>query len=210
MTLGEQIGRRFPRLATNVLVRAPGLWRLFRKPLALQFDRLATRWDSIRDPEHLASVESALATIDAQPDRALDLGTGTGAAAVAIAQRWPGTEVVGVDIARQMVEEARRKLPPELGSRVRFDVADAARLPFPDGSVDLVVLANMIPFFDELTRVVAAGGAVVFGFSGGPETPIYVPAERLRSELQRRGFAHFAEFSAGRGTALLARKGNHP
>lgn len=210
MKLGDQVGRRFARLATNVLVRAPGLWRLFRRPLALQFDRLATRWDSMRDPEHLASVESALAAIDSAPIRALDLGTGTGAAAVAIARRWPEADVVGVDIAPQMVEEARRKLPAELGSRVRFDVADAAHLPFPDASFDLVVLANMIPFFDELERLVAPGGAVVFGYSGGSETPIYVPAERLRSQLQRRGFAHFADFSAGRGTALLARKGNHP
>jgi ubiquinone/menaquinone biosynthesis C-methylase UbiE len=156
------------------------------------------------------SLESALVTIDPPPGRALDLGTGTGAAALAIARRWPETEVVGVDIARHMVEEARRKLPPELGSRVGFDVADAAHLPFPDASFDLVALANMIPFFNELARVVVPGGTVVFGFSGGPETPIYVPAERLRGELQRRGFAHFAEFSAGRGTALLARKGNRP
>jgi SAM-dependent methyltransferase len=210
VTIGAQIGRRFARLATNVVVRAPGLWRLFRGPLGLQFDRLATRWDSMRDAEHLASLESALAVVDPPPGRALDLGTGTGAAALAIARRWPETDVVGVDIARHMVEEARRKLPAELGSRVHFDVADAARLPFSDGSFDLIVLANMIPFFDELARVVASDGAVVFGFSGGPETPIYVPAERLRSELQRRGFAHFAEFSAGRGTALLARKGNRP
>ena len=55
----------------------------------------------------------------------------------------------------------------------------------------------MIPFFDELARVVAPGGAVVFSFSGGAETPIYVPPERLRTELGRRGFADFAEFSAG-------------
>lgn len=210
LKLGAEIGRRFARLATNVLVRAPGLSRLFRGPLALQFDRLATRWDSMRDPEHLASVESALAEVVSPPPRALDLGTGTGAAAVAIARRWPESEVVGVDIARQMVEEARRKLPAELSSRVSFDVADAAHLPFADASFDLVVLANMIPFFAELARVVAPGGTVVFGFSGGSETPIYVPPERLRSELQRRGFTHFAEFSAGRGTALLARKGNHP
>lgn len=129
---------------------------------------------------------------------------------MAIARRWPESEVVGVDIARQMIEEARRKLPAEFSSRVRFELADAAHLPFPDGSFDLVVLANMIPFFAELARVVAPGGTAVLGFSGGSETPIYVPAERLRSELQRRGFTHFAEFSAGRGTALLARKGNHP
>jgi hypothetical protein len=64
----------------------------------------------------------------------------------------------------------------------------------------------MIPFFDELARVVAPGGQLLFAFSGGAETPIYVPPERLRNELGRRGFTEFAEFEAGRGNALLARK----
>jgi hypothetical protein len=68
----------------------------------------------------------------------------------------------------------------------------------------------MIPFFDELARVLAAGGQAVFAFSLGPETPIYVPPERLKQELARRGFTDFAEFAAGKGTALLARKGDHP
>jgi len=44
-------------------------------------------------------------------------------------------------------------------------------------------------------------------FSGGAETPIYVPPDRLRRELGRRGFADFADFSTDPGTALLARKG---
>ena len=64
----------------------------------------------------------------------------------------------------------------------------------------------MIPFFDELARVVAPGGWVLFAFSAGPETPIYVPPERLRAELSVRGFMDFAEFAAGNGTALVARK----
>jgi len=63
----------------------------------------------------------------------------------------------------------------------------------------------MIPFFDELARVVAPGGHVLFGFSAGPETPIWVPPERLREELGARGFTDFADFEAGGGTALLAR-----
>ena len=46
----------------------------------------------------------------------------------------------------------------------------------------------------------------LFSFSAGPETPIYVAPERLRSELGRRGFTDFAEISAGVGTAFLARK----
>ena len=35
-----------------------------------------------------------------------------------------------------------------------------------------------------------------------------VTPERLKDELLRRGFAEFAEFAAGKGTAVLARKGH--
>ena len=101
---------------------------------------------------------------------------------------------------------ARSNTPPELAGRVRFEEADAQRLPYPDASFDLVTLSNMIPFFDELARVLAPGATLLFAFSAGDETPIYVPPERLRKELSRRGFADFAEFAAGDGTALVARK----
>src|SRR5207244_12143402 len=94
----------------------------------------------------------------------------------------------------------------DLQQRVHFQVADSSALPFEDSSFDLAALANMIPFFDELARVLRPGGYAVFGFSDGPATPIYVPPERLRSELDRRGFSQFAEMSAGGGTAVLARK----
>jgi SAM-dependent methyltransferase len=105
-----------------------------------------------------------------------------------------------------MLAEARSNTPPELAERVRFQPADGSELPFADGSFDLAVLANMIPFFDELARVVAPGGRVLFSFSAGPETPIWVPPERLRQELAARGFSDFADFAAAGGTALLARK----
>lgn len=204
MSLQERTGRAFARLATNAVLRRPGLWALFRRPLALQFGRLARRWDEIVGPDHLAPLEAALGAIEQPPRRVLDLGTGTGAAAFAVARRWPEAEVVGIDVAAEMVEEARKRIPAEPAGRLRFEVGDAARLAYEDGAFDLVTLSNMFPFFDELARVVAPGGRAVFAFSGGAQTPIYVPAERLRAELQARGFQHFADFSAGRGTALLA------
>jgi SAM-dependent methyltransferase len=200
------LGQRFARLATDAVVRRPALWRLFRGPIRRQFDRVAPRWDAIRTPGHLAPLEAALADLPAPPRRVLDTGTGTGDGALAIARRFPAAEVVGVDLAPAMLAEARRKTPDELVGRVRFDEGDASALPYGDAAFDLVVLTNMIPFFDELARLTAPGGHLLLSFSGGSETPIYVPPERLRAELGRRGFADFAEFAAGRGTALLARR----
>jgi ubiquinone/menaquinone biosynthesis C-methylase UbiE len=164
---------RFARLVTDAVVRRPALWRLLRRPLRTRFDALAPTWETRIGPHHLWALELALADVPA-PGRILDLGTGTGFVARALAER------------------------------VTFEVADAAALPCADGEFELVVLSNMIPFFDELARVTASGGFLALSFSRGPETPIYVPSERLRRELGRRGFAEFAEFSAPPATALRA------
>ena len=207
--IGQTIGRKFARLATNAAVRNPGVWRLFRPLIRWQFDSLASVWASMQLEDSLASYEAGLEALPAPPAHALDLGTGTGAGAVAIARRFPAAAVVGADLSDAMLAEARRRLPDELRARVEFQRADASALPFADGAFELVAHANMIPFFDELARVLAPGGHALFAFSGGPTTPIYVTPGTLRAELERRGFTDFAELAAGRGNGLLARKGDH-
>jgi SAM-dependent methyltransferase len=164
----ERAGRRFARFTTTTVVARPGLWRLLRPLMRVQFDRLAPVWDRRRGPESLIPLQAALATA--------------------------------------MVEEARRLLEPALAARVRYEAADAEHLPFEDASFDLVVLLNMIPFFEELARVTALGGALVLAYSSGPETPIYTPPGILRSRLEPLGFGQFEEIAAGDGTALLARR----
>jgi SAM-dependent methyltransferase len=204
----EAAGRRFARLATRAVVARPGLWPLFRGPLRVQFDWLAPVWEGRRGPEALAPLEAALARVEPLPRRALDIGTGTGKAARLVAARFPTAEVVGVDLSPAMVREARALLPSPLTDRVRFEVADAAALPFADGAFDLVVLLNMIPFVAELARVTAPGGTLVVASFGGPSTPIYTPFETLRAQLVPLGFGGFEELAAGEGDALLARRGN--
>jgi ubiquinone/menaquinone biosynthesis C-methylase UbiE len=197
--------QRFARLVTDAVVRRPMLWRLLRRPLRTMFDGLAPTWETRIGPHHLWALDLALADV-LESRRALDLGTGTGVVANALAERYPEAAVVGIDLSPGMIEEARRQLQPGLAARVSFEVGDASALACPDGVFDLVVLSNMIPFYDELARVVAPGGTLVFSFSKGDETPIYVAPERLRRELGRRGFTEFAEFSAEPATALRARR----
>jgi SAM-dependent methyltransferase len=196
-------GQRFARVVTDIVVRWPALWRILRRPMRVQFDKLAPAWDGIRMTDTLAPVDAGLDRVTSPPERVLDLGTGTGAVARLVAERFPEAEIVAADMAPQMIEEARRVTD---SPRITYQVADAQKLPFADGAFDLVTLGNMIPFFDELARVVKPGGRILIAYSAGDETPIYVRNDRLRAELGRRGFAEFAELSAGRGTSLLAVK----
>jgi ubiquinone/menaquinone biosynthesis C-methylase UbiE len=194
-------GTRFARLATDVVVRRPTLWPLFRRLTERTFDRIAPQWDSMRGADSLAPFEVALEAIEAPVTDVLDLGTGTGSGAAILVSRFPDARVVGVDLSEEMLERARVNVPG-----AEFRRADASSLPFPDESFDLVAHANMIPFFDEVARVLRPGGTALFAFSVGDQTPIYVTPERLRAELAERGFTDFADFAAGRGTAFTARK----
>jgi ubiquinone/menaquinone biosynthesis C-methylase UbiE len=203
----EELGRRFARVATNAAVRSPFLWRLFRPLVRRQFDAIAPRWDTMRMEDTFAPFELALRAVEPPPRKVLDLGTGTGEGAFIIGRHFPEADITAADLSERMLEQARRRTPPELAARVQFETADASALPYGDGSFNLVTHANMIPFFDEVARVVAPGGQALFAYSSGSTTPIYVPNDRLRAELGHRGFTEFAEFTAARGNALLARKG---
>ena len=194
-------GQRFVRLVTDVVVRVPFAWRLFRGRMTRSFDKLAPTWEGRISDERLAPMKVALGALAEPPATVLDLGTGTGRVARIVAEAWPQAKVVGADLSPGMIDEARR-----LGGDVHYDVADANALPYDDGAFELVTLSNMIPFFDELARVTAPGGSVIVAFTMGDRTPIYVPFARVRSELERRGFSHVADFDAGTGTALLAKK----
>jgi ubiquinone/menaquinone biosynthesis C-methylase UbiE len=72
----------------------------------------------------------------------LDVGTGPGTLPLLIAAQSPHLSVSGVDLSAEMI--ARATAATELratsgASSVSFQIADAADLPFEDGSVDLVV-----------------------------------------------------------------------
>jgi SAM-dependent methyltransferase len=202
---GMTFAQRLARLTTALVVRSPRLWWLLRAPFRRYFDRLAPRWDGIAGAGHLDALWLALDRV-APPRCAIDVGTGTGLAALLLAERFPDADVIGIDVSHAMIAAAERKRSHELADRLRFLAADAAMLPVAAGSCDLVTLVNMIPFYDELARVLAPAGTLLVSYSEGSRTPIWVPSARLRRELACRGLTEFAEFAAGEATCLLARR----
>jgi SAM-dependent methyltransferase len=98
-----------PRRGPGPLVRA--LDRAVNSAVArFLFDSVALGWDErVRSdsPEYLEPLVAALDRLEASPGRIPDIGTGTGAAALALADRYPDAEVVGIDISAEMVAKAK-------------------------------------------------------------------------------------------------------
>ena len=163
---------------------------------------MAPTWDSHIRPDHLAPLEEALEHLG-RVRVALDLGTGTGVAARFLARRFPEAVVVGLDLSEAMVRRAADHRSPR---PIRFLVGDAAALPFPDGALDLVTGVNVFVFRDELTRVLALGGAFALEYSSAETTPIYVPLEVIERQLARSGLYAIETGRSGRGIWLLAAK----
>ena len=112
-----------------------------------------------------------VAAIDPRPgQRVLDVATGTGLVASALAGR--GAAVVGLDQSEDMLAVARERL----GDRVRFVRGEAERLPFADAEFDALTFTYLLRYVDdpaatmrELARVVRPGGRigmVEFGVPG--------------------------------------------
>jgi demethylmenaquinone methyltransferase/2-methoxy-6-polyprenyl-1,4-benzoquinol methylase len=103
--------------------------------------------------------------------RVLDVATGTGDMAIALARRvGPDGEVVASDFSEGMLDRARAKTlgQDRAGVRPRFEWADAMRLPYDEASFDAATVGFGARNFDdlgrglsEMVRVVRPGGRVV-------------------------------------------------
>jgi ubiquinone/menaquinone biosynthesis C-methylase UbiE len=104
----------------------------------------------------------------------LDIGTGTGSLAFAMAARWPSRNILGIDVAEPYIAYARAQFK---GKCPQFEIGDAMALPYDDGTfagtaAQLVLnfVPNAIAAVSEMRRVTCSGGtiaAAVWDFRGG-------------------------------------------
>lgn len=138
------------------------------------FDRIAPTYDKLNHTlsvgiDRLWRLRTVRHVRRAHPARILDVATGTGDLAIAMARRIPGVQVLGIDLSERMLDAARCKVTAlGLDERVLLDVGDAEHLPLSDASVDVATVAFGVRNFGdleaglaELARVVKPGGRVV-------------------------------------------------
>jgi ubiquinone/menaquinone biosynthesis C-methylase UbiE len=152
----------------------------------------------------------------------LELGSGSGAMAAELLERYPTIGVTATDVDPAMRSLAVRRLP-RVGDRVRVQEADATRLPFGDASFDGVVsfimLHHVIAWEDalaECARVLRPGGMLA-GYDlmrAGPNRLLHrrdgarhrmATADELRSRLAELPFDQVSVRSGIGGTVARFR-----
>lgn len=150
------------------------------------FSRIARRYDLLN---HLLSLNidrswrrRLVANSGLAPGgRVLDVCAGTGDVAFAFARRAEPSEIVCVDLSREMLDigagKARRR---NLDGLIRFVEADALRLPFDDGRFEAVSIAfglRNLPDYaagvSEMRRVLAPGGRLLVLDFAPPSRDLY-------------------------------------
>jgi SAM-dependent methyltransferase len=150
----------------------------------------------LRELHSRERIERLVKAINPASDaRALEIATGPGHVAMALAERC--REVVGVDITDAPLAIAERTRRERGLANVRFQRADADQLPFADGEFEVVLCRFAFHHFEdpaiplrEMTRVCCAGGHVAVEDLAASEIPeraeFHNRFERLRDTSHTR------------------------
>ena len=107
----------------------------------------------------------------------LDVGCGGGQSAIRLKVLYPHLSLVGIDLSAEQIARARQRAQRK-GFAIRFEVADAQELPFPDASFDVVYSfgsakhwPDPLKGFGECWRVLKSGGELLVADATSDATP---------------------------------------
>ena len=152
-------------------------YRLDKGRARADFNGAAHTYDDTAELQRTVSERllERLELITVQPQRVLDLGSGTGRSAHKLTRVYRRARLIQADFAANMLRTARRRTSPFF-SRNSFLCADAEQLPLADTCIDLVFSNLMLQWssdpsrvFHEVSRILKPGGLFIFS-SLGPDT----------------------------------------
>ena len=141
-------------------------------------------------------------------DRVLDLGCGIGNILIALAERIAFSyPAVGVDVSPDLVRIGEHEIArAAMQDRIRLQVAPATRLPFEDGSFDVVLTSHVLKHLDdealltsfrEVVRVLRPGGRfLLWEFEKSSRSALLFWSARLSGLPPAFQLRTSAEFSA--------------
>lgn len=156
------------------------------------FDSIAPAYDFMNRAmtfgiDRLWRRRAVRAVAAAQPVRVLDIATGTGDVAIAVARAVPAASVLGIDLSEGMIAIGRRKVADAgLDSRVTLQQGDSLAIDLPDASVDAITVAYGVRNFEhldrgyaEMMRVLRPGGTLCVLELSTPGGLLTAPLYRL-------------------------------
>ena len=136
--------------------------------------------DGYLSPGGFEEVVEMLRNMDVSGRDVLEIGSGLGAASVALVETFGARSVLGVDVEAHLIEQSReRAAAAGLAERVRFQLVDPGPLPFDSASYDMVFSKDAIVHipdkaacYAEVLRVLVPGGVFVGSdwLRGGEDT----------------------------------------
>lgn len=124
---------------------------------------------------------------EAHPQAVLDLATGTGDVALALARALPEAEIKGLDLSEGMLDKARAKADSKgLSARISFAQADCLAMGLPDACADLITIAygvrnfaDIAAGYREMYRLLRPGGTLAVLELSRPVNPVIKPLYQL-------------------------------
>ncbi|NBC58271.1 bifunctional demethylmenaquinone methyltransferase/2-methoxy-6-polyprenyl-1,4-benzoquinol methylase UbiE [Mesohalobacter halotolerans] len=128
-----------------------------KKQVESMFDKISTNYDGLNRVISFGIDQSwrkkVIAMVKASGAKsALDIATGTGDLAIALAKHKV-EKVVGLDISKGMLDVGRQKIKAQqLSKQIKMVQADSENLPYEDNSFDAITVAFGVRNFENLDR----------------------------------------------------------
>lgn len=151
-----------------------------RRAMRIAFEKAAINYDAaaVLQQEVANRLVERMDYMSMKPVSILDAGAGTGFISQRLASRYPKAKITGLDLAFNMLKQAKskRSLKQRWNKQFNYINAEVENIPLADASVDLVISGltlqwcqDLTKVFKEFRRILAPDGLLLFS-TFGPDT----------------------------------------